>query len=419
MEMEMVICPNCGEEFEEDTGYSAPDGSEEYCSRECQHDVWLWCTDCAHPMRADSGDAYCTDYGEVYCEDCYRDHFGICTSCGEEVSIDRGDYAISEGGEFFCNECYYESYDRCISCGDEIDRDYAMYTEDNGPYCEDCYPGEGIHGMHSYGYKPSPDYKKTANEKNEKPLYFGVELEVEAPDYDSIDCEHIEYSIGDDFFYCKHDGSLGECGCEVVTHPFSYEWLIDNKEDTFDNLLDYLKAHGCTSYDTTTCGMHVHLSKRAFSTLHLYKFLKMFYDPHNWDNVRLMSQRKGRKMDEWATCEDTDRHATISKAKNKYGGNRYTAVNLTNLHTVEIRIFRGTLKASSFYKNIEFLKALFDFTRDVSLQHATWENFAHYVNVHRETYTNLFNFMLLKGFIKKIGKRSREVLENILGGDDE
>jgi hypothetical protein len=108
--------------------------------------------------------------------------------------------------------------------------------------------------------------------------------------------------------------------------------------------------------------------------------------------VTSISQRKAEKLERWAAIDDENDDSIIYKAKKKSGNNkRYVAVNLQNSHTVEIRIFRGTLNYMSFLKNIEFCYALFNFTRDS--KETTVDAFKDYVSMSNE-------YAMLKKFIK-------------------
>jgi hypothetical protein len=47
------------------------------------------------------------------------------------------------------------------------------------------------------------------------------------------------------------------------------------------------------------------------------------------------------------------------------GGDRYNAVNLQNLHTVEIRMFKGSLKPERVRSGIQFCHAAIEYTREI------------------------------------------------------
>lgn len=67
----------------------------------------------------------------------------------------------------------------------------------------------------------------------------------------------------------------------------------------------------------------------------------------------------------------------IVHAKNSDAG-QYTAVNLTNSETIEIRIFRGTLKLNTLLATLQLVNHLCDVAvllSDESLQDMSWYDF--------------------------------------------
>ena len=61
--------------------------------------------------------------------------------------------------------------------------------------------------------------------------------------------------------YCKHDGSLDD-GFEIVTHPMSLEYHIN--EMPWCEVLGKAQQLGYRSHQANTCGLHVHVSRKAF-----------------------------------------------------------------------------------------------------------------------------------------------------------
>ena len=153
-----------------------------------------------------------------------------------------------------------------------------------------------------------------------------------------------------------------------------------------------ISDNGYNSYNANTCGRHIHISKKAFTTWQLYRFLKFFVE--NKEFIIGISQRKLDKLQKWANIEDDNNSELIYKAKKKDGNSaRYVAVNLQNNATIEIRIFRGTLNGQSFYKNIEFVYSLFMYTKEnneISLQ-----GYKDYISNSCD-YSNLKKFIKLK-----------------------
>lgn len=314
-----------------------------------------------------------------------------CSNCGVEAHMNSL-YPVANRSitAWVCSTCIHHSENiwECYSCHTEfprsVNRHWVVFDSNEEPICPDCT--ESNRGfVLSYNYNPKFRYYKTDRDKHEL-LYFGIELEVES-------CGHSKKEAIKslpEFVYPKSDSSIRD-GFEIVSHPMTYNWLQDNC-DEWNKILD-LRKKGWRSYNTETCGMHIHLSKEAFNTYHLFKFMKMFYN--NIDFVIRFSQRNTNNLQHWATTTDKERNIIYkAKYKNMYGGeNRHTAVNLGRENTVEVRIFRGTLCPPSFWKNIEFTKALYDFSRDYSVKDMNEIKFRSFIRFKRKLYPNLCGFV--------------------------
>lgn len=275
----------------------------------------------------------------------------------------------------------------CRYCG-AADNDVTCYDNMWGDAVELCARCErnGYHLIHEYSYEPELTFYETAKDKRTE-LYYGIELEVEVLP---------EFRIPDiikrlpDFIYVKSDSSILR-GFEIVTHPATYNWLLDHTED-WQNILD-IRNYGCRSYNTQTCGMHIHMSKAAFGRHHLYKYLYFIYNPVNKVAITQISQRKDNLLARWSGFNNDMRTIKDKAFSRAEVGDRHTAVGLGRLNTVELRIFRGTLRPVSFWKNIEFAHALYNFTRDNGLSNMIWIKFIEYVRIHKRSYPNLSNFL--------------------------
>jgi hypothetical protein len=268
----------------------------------------------------------------------------------------------------------------------ESDEEYHDEPEDND-YDDDDEDDNSI--ICSYSYKPSPKYFRTGNENTDS-LFFGIELEVERKNSNGIRHSEMAEKIENGHWYFKNDGSLTD-GFEIVTHPLTFNY-IKQSENQFEESLVELSNNGYNSYNANTCGMHIHITKKCFTTWHLYRFLKFFVE--NKDFIVAISQRKLDKLKKWANIEDDNESELIYKAKKKDGNSeRYVAINLRNNATVEIRIFRGTLNFNSFMKNIEFTHAVFMYTKENS--EITLKGFKEYIEYSKD-YTNLKKFISLK-----------------------
>ena len=191
------------------------------------------------------------------------------------------------------------------------------------------------------------------------------------------------------FISCKHDGSVG-FGFEIVTDALSWGWINENK-DELKRLSVCIKENNMYANENT-CGMHIHISKSAFTSLHLFKFMKFFYS--NQQLICLVSQRGGT---DWSNkyCSfshsGSGREDGIKKlfhndarvmsriAKSKSGIGKKTAINLINPDTVEIRTFVGTTFYSSIRRNIEFIKSVYDFTKIESILNMSNDRYIKYL----------------------------------------
>lgn len=294
-----------------------------------------------------------------------------CNSCDNEFS-DK-DYIFTAGNSRICRDCYDESYFTCDSCGN-------IYHNDDwceGEYCEEC--SRGSESIHNSDYTPYPLIfnkldKETTNE------FFGFELETETDDLDLA-----EY-VTDNLIYCKEDCSVN--GFEMVTHPMTRKFFYNHiKNGGFDNMFN-LKGKGCRSYNADgSCGLHIHMSKKSFSKLTLYKMFKLIYSPENnpfWNGI---SRRAKGRLNDYASINQCTSYMA-QYARDSHGYGKFSGLNVTHT-TVEIRIFRGTLDKDSFIGNVELYLAFKDYATQSSISNISIENFMKFVIGNSKTYKNL------------------------------
>jgi len=312
----------------------------------------------------------------------------VCNDC----SINITEYSVC-GGSRICFDCRDNNYFYCDGCDEYVHENYqSHYDSDYCEYC-DCNrdDDEDDSIIKSYSYKPSkPQFMKVKKEKTG--LFYGLELEIERVK-STVDVYKLAKEIDSSNWYFKNDGSLSN-GFEIVTHPMTYNY-IDKNKNLFSNMLKIIKQNNYKSFNTKSCGMHIHLSKNCFGTWQLYRFMNFFMK--NQDFILKISQRKPDNLNSWASIENDDTKTLIKKAKRKAGNQRrYVAINLQNSSTVEIRIFRGTLNEKSFFKNIEFCDAMYYFSRDYKKMDK--ENFIDFV-INDNRYKNLKNYIVDKNLI--------------------
>jgi hypothetical protein len=89
-----------------------------------------------------------------------------------------------------------------------------------------------------------------------------------------------------------------------------------------------------------------------------------------------------------------DKGKLVRKVKNGTQENgRYSAINTDNDNTLEVRVFKGSLRPERVLSALEFVTASVEYTRDLPINGKnnalTWLAFTGYVAQHAETYPNL------------------------------
>jgi hypothetical protein len=297
-----------------------------------------------------------------------------------------------------------EVYAHCVDCGTELDEDSAYYSEyDNEYRCnrhherheeqcaehEDEDDDEGL--IHSYSYKPSPNfleddgtssYYRPTNGKN---LYMGFELETELTRPTVVrgsslvpGAEHVLKTVNkrnnEEVLYLKDDGSISH-GFEIVSHPMTLGFAMNH----FDwSGIEGLKGLGYDAWKASSCGLHIHLSRDAFADYgHMMRFFLLILK-----NRQQLVQFAGREstyakfdMDAFFNAyHDYDsgktvRGSTLASHAKQYSTNndRYTAINLQNNNTIELRFFRPSLLSSTVKACLQLCDAAFNYTSEITL----------------------------------------------------
>lgn len=306
------------------------------------------------------------------------EHVKYCDDCNEwELVHDaRETYAQT----FVCRTCIDKSYTYigrygCYVHEDDIrtaisrsGRDIEIHYEDedyNWSDHHDCYVHSAYeaecHDMdevlteyhaHKNLFRPISSTWTDINKR-----FFGVELEVEVTNRQRLDVVHRindavnDGEVGQHCFFEK-DGSLSY-GFEIITQPMGldthkdfWKWLTT---DTKKDLL---------SHKTTSCGLHIHVSRQHLSKLQLSKIVTFANSPDNKPLIKAIARRYGTS---YASIQD-------KKLGNAWKDqrDRREAINLQSTNTIEFRLFRGSLKYESVMAAIQFTNALVLYCSDTS-----------------------------------------------------
>ena len=169
-------------------------------------------------------------------------------------------------------------------------------------------------------------------------------------------------------WYAKSDGSLSH-GVEYVSHPGTLQFW---REHNFG----WIRKKGFTSYDTDSCGLHIHVSRAPVSCLTTYKLLNFFMKHPGY--IHKISRRKKVNLERWAALDDS-KGVVLKKAWGDKGTTtRYMALNVEPPKTLEFRLFRGTTEPGSILRNVGWTAGLIYYARDAEIEtmapagFATW-----------------------------------------------
>lgn len=288
-----------------------------------------------------------------YFNDCYLDHVWFCDCSNSNLHSDN-----------YCNGCNRDrdgNIRRC-RCGSG--------TEDSPIHQYNCEPTLVFHG------------------DDDGALFMGFELETqisnsninEAARYALHQLQDVEIA------QLKNDGSIGG-GFEIVTQPHTYKQYRDNAVlwETIETLRKRYKAR---SWDSGTCGLHIHISRKAFADgRHTHRFIEFIY--RNSDMMMKFGGRKSsyaRFNDVWGFDEFDKPIFTLegkSSGSELRGGEKYTAVNTLKRDTLELRFMRGTTNTNGVKASLGLAHAMVNYTRTLDEAMADWYNwqdFVDYVN---------------------------------------
>lgn len=378
-EVELVECVSCATESNPDD-MLVTNNSEYVCNdcvQSCQRCDWVGTSD----------DSWYTVDDDSWCEGCWSDHSWHCVRC--EYTYDDGRiswYTVHGQGwrEDWCEHCTSDNANYCDNCDE--------YTADDNDGCVRCDGGV----VHEYSYKPNPVF----HGGNDNNLYMGFELEMELNNTtrfrEAVD--GVSELESNDVCYLKRDSSINGQGFELVTHPHTLT-AYEQATDLWNYIEKLRTEYHARSWDTDTCGLHVHVSRSAFkSGAHTHRWLSLIYR-----NPKEMMKLAGRKNSRFAKFDDVykpdewgiPQFTLYDKIHNVHRTERYAAVNTGNDYTLELRFFRGNMKREGVMTALELCHASAEYTRDLSVSDVKlgmlkWEWFADWVSANNGRYPNLY-----------------------------
>lgn len=193
----------------------------------------------------------------------------------------------------YCNDCssHYRNFCRCISHHRMESRpaaDAVIFYD---------VQGDKVH---------TKDISMNAGKKaTERKAFIGCEFEIsndkQSKSRNEQNLQLVRWakrSVGVHFAKLLNnfttDGTLTN-GVEIITQPFSSDYF-DKFRTAFESLSNQFAKQGMAGHRSNnygdSIGMHIHISKDAFTRLHLQRFLKLNYQ--SVEQLRLLSNRGNR-----------------------------------------------------------------------------------------------------------------------------
>jgi hypothetical protein len=347
---------------------------------------------------------------KIICKSCASDvaNFVKCDCCGAVVH--RGETGwgktissgVRTGQQFrFCKACITDhAVVACNDCGAYVLKGEIVQATGLCMKCHlDSTATKKQAEIHSHTYKPKLVFISTT------PVIdgtYGLEIEVDDGHHSSDLMEYLEELK--ELIRLKSDGSLND-GFEIVTFPMTLDChkTIVPYEDMFRRLHD----DGYTSHENSTCGLHIHVGRTGFGNtarsqnpaIGRFIWLTEVFK----DQIRIFSRRKDyRYCQFYGFSASMSPKQMLTYARNENRHSRYKAVNLQNAGTIEVRIFKGSLKTSTVLASIE----LCDYMRKYVIKNKddsaytsalTWNTFIS--GVRSSEYPNLKNYLVTKRLI--------------------
>lgn len=381
-----------------------------------------------------------------------------CSQCNNPTTEGDSNAIAGQTARYrICHACERQHttyFTRCDECDQTLSR-FDIYRVRNREMCYPCFERLGYTRgeIHYYSYKPEPlmfryvdDSAVAAVEQfkipdeHKKATFMGFELEIECGDESSrsVQAQMVAEGDPDGWTYLKEDGSIRN-GFEMVTHPstleayrYHFPWEI----------LGELQKEGARSWNTDTCGLHIHVGVSTFDDRsHFARFFMLFM--RNKDQWQKLA---GRKSSRWASF-DYDQSEAVKRAfglwpldlsnstqapKVDYSGRmtprqideaefaramffkyhpnrfanprfghindaRYVALNAQNRATVELRFWKPSLKHTTVLAALEATQAAVDYTRQLKvlttktkanakLEALSWDSFRNWLADRAEDY---------------------------------
>lgn len=303
--------------------------------------VYCQCEQYTHMLKIVSDKQYV-----CVCTDCFSnilDNKICCSKCGNEITYNSNSKSIilenakvNKNG-IICSNCL-----QTAQTEQSTDSNRPMFTYKSNNYKD-------------YFFKPTPACRKLKSQDKNN-IYLGVQLQIGGGASSEIVNRFCNSHAGN-IFYFKRDGSIELYGCEIVTHPCTLQYHM-NENSGWKQIFNDFVQHGFSSGESTNTGLHIHVNRSILNNDQIKKidlfvnYYKDFFEKLARRNQSHYAQYNLKTLRQWG-------HTTTS---------RYSSVNFENQHTIQFRIFNGTNKIQQLYSSLQLVHATILFLNHISYQ---------------------------------------------------
>lgn len=363
------------------------------CRDEC-----IWCESPVYrPAISDSEMRAFRNMSGYLCPDCISSAY-TCESydCGTFVHEDSV-YSLS--GDYYCESCYYDVTTACEYCDER-------YHVDDDPQCG-CTSGM----IQPYSEKFRPVVVRYVDDagrlqteqfrrlpaRRVNDIFLGLEFEMENMTRRGTQdiAELFRDAYDENVLMLKHDGSISD-GFELVTQPHTLDAFMGHFPW---DLIHEAQQRGMRGWDVghREIGIHIHINRKAFyrnpehyrynASPHLMSFMHFIYK-----NVPSVKRIAGRNVGYGHMDESYATQAFRCSLRGRSQDSRTQAVNCMNDETIELRMFRSTMRVERVQAYLQFAEAAVRYTQTdrVNKMRDRWNfrQFASWCSV-QERYTQL------------------------------
>jgi hypothetical protein len=267
--------------------------------------------------------------------------------------------------------------------------------------------GGHLRDYSSREYKDLPLAVLPYQTKNKRPLLIGFELEAFYTRRIRHDeklkrqfVKNIENEFTNHTAICKYDGSIGSNGLEIVSVPMSYEYILFT--NYFENLYNHIKAD-LYSYSSSASGFHIHLTRSFFDPIDILKMAKFL---NNRIYTKLFEEIGGRAiisrdngntyygLDSYDYAKDSVASLNLFWDIRDFNERaRYLLLNTNPEKSIELRFFKGNIKADTILRYVQFAVSLAYYTKTVSFLHTNIKSYWQFLEHNKHEYSLLYQFI--------------------------